>query len=45
MQCWTKQWGTFVDPAVPLAVRATHDDGVARCTVLAEFELVIHHAA
>ena len=45
MQCWTKQWGVFVDPAVPLAMRATHDDGVARNIVLAEFKLVIHEAA
>src|SRR5690606_20383287 len=45
MQCWTKQWGIFVDPAVPLALRATHDAGVARDIVLAEFKLVIHEAA
>ncbi len=45
MQCWTKSWGIFVDPSVPLAVRATHDDSVARKIVLAEFKLVIHEAA
>ncbi|MEY7976545.1 hypothetical protein [Streptomyces sp. enrichment culture] len=45
MQCWTKQWGVFVDPAVPLALRATHDDSVARKIVLAEFKLVIHPSA
>ncbi|MEU3095989.1 hypothetical protein ABZ690_14580 [Streptomyces sp. NPDC006967] len=45
MQCWTKQWGIFVDPAVPLAVRATHDDSVTRKIVLAEFKLVVHEAA
>ncbi len=45
MQCWTKQWGIFVDPDVPLALRATHDDSVARDIVLAEFKLVVHEAA
>ncbi|MFF5339592.1 hypothetical protein ACFY4H_02610 [Streptomyces althioticus] len=45
MQCWTKSWGIFVNPSVPLAVRATHDDSVARKIVLAEFKLVIHEAA
>ncbi|MEV5934064.1 hypothetical protein AB0L56_15305 [Streptomyces sp. NPDC052079] len=45
MQCWTKQWGIFVDPDVPLALRATHDDSVARKIVLAEFKLVVHEAA
>lgn len=44
LQCWVKHWGIFVDPGTPLAVRATHDDGVARNITLAEFKLVIHHS-
>ena len=44
LQCWVKRWGIFVDPDTPLAVRATHDDSVARNIVLAEFKLVIHVA-
>lgn len=45
MQCWTKHWGMFVTPDVPLALRATHDDRAARRIVLAEFKLVIHQAS
>ncbi|MFZ3595025.1 hypothetical protein [Streptomyces sp. BH104] len=44
MQCFTKSHGVFVDPNVPLALRATHNDKVARAITLAEFKLVIYDA-
>ncbi|MFI9026290.1 hypothetical protein [Streptomyces sp. NPDC053560] len=44
MQCFTKSHGIFVDPAVPLALRVTHNDTVARNLVLAELKLVIYDA-
>lgn len=42
LQCWTKVWGIFVDRKVPLALRAAHNDTVARRLVLAEYKLTIH---
>ncbi|MCX5326267.1 hypothetical protein [Streptomyces sp. NBC_00120] len=43
-QCFTKSHGVFVDPSVPLALRVTHNDKVARNLTLAEFKLVIYDA-
>ncbi len=40
-----EELGHLRRPGRPLAVRATHDDSVARDIVLAEFKLVIHEAA
>ncbi|WP_309317369.1 hypothetical protein [Streptomyces salinarius] len=42
---FVKTHGIFVTPGTPLALRATHNDSVPRLLTLAEFKLVIHHAA
>ncbi|GGY17708.1 hypothetical protein [Streptomyces djakartensis] len=44
-QYFTKSHGIFVAPGTPLALRVTHNDANARLLTLAEFKLVIHHAA
>ncbi|MEU6594799.1 hypothetical protein ABZ923_37330 [Streptomyces sp. NPDC046881] len=45
-QFWTKSWGIFVTPDVPLALRVTHNGTVGPLLMtLAEFKLVIHPAA
>ncbi|WP_433856643.1 hypothetical protein [Streptomyces kronopolitis] len=44
VQCFTKSHGVFVDPAVPLALRVTHNDKVPRNIALAELKLVIYDA-
>ncbi|MEU3886063.1 hypothetical protein [Streptomyces sp. NPDC029041] len=44
-QFFVKSHGIFVDPGMPLALRVTHDDATSRLLTLAEFKLVIHHAA
>jgi hypothetical protein len=42
MQCFSKAWGIFVHPNVPLALRVFHNDDEPRRLVLAEFKLAIH---
>ncbi|WP_327594719.1 hypothetical protein [Streptomyces chartreusis] len=44
-QFYAKSHGIFVDPGTPLALRVTHNDANPRQLTLAEFKLVIHHAA
>ncbi|MFD0208959.1 hypothetical protein ACFVH9_07465 [Streptomyces hirsutus] len=44
-QFYVKGHGIFVDPEVPVALRVTHNDVAPRLLTLAEFKLVIHHAA
>lgn len=44
-QFYVKQHGIFVTPGVPVALRVTHNDANPRQLTLAEFKLVIHHAA
>ncbi|MEV5929917.1 hypothetical protein ACPCSG_27040 [Streptomyces cellulosae] len=41
---FVKTHGIFVDPAVPLALRVTHNDSAPRLLTLAEFKLAIFHA-
>lgn len=44
-QFFVKSHAIFVDPGMPLALRVTHNDANSRLLTLAEFKLVIHHAA
>ncbi|MDG9709487.1 hypothetical protein [Streptomyces sp. DH10] len=44
-QFYVKNHGLFVDPGTPVALRVTHNDTNSRLLTLAEFKLVIHHAA
>ncbi|KPC59523.1 hypothetical protein [Streptomyces chattanoogensis] len=44
MQCFAKNWGCFVNPETPLALRVAHNDCSPRSLVLAEFKLSIHPA-
>lgn len=44
-QYYVKNHGVFVDAGTPVALRVTHNDANPRLLTLAEFKLVIHHAA
>lgn len=42
MQCWTKHHELFVDPAVPVAVRVSHNASTPRKVTHAQFKVAIH---